>query len=52
MPYGQCPHNEKVICSNSNMKECCKRCNIYRLKLKRQRQIRRTKVKREKEKKK
>ena len=51
MPTEQCPHNPLVLCSNTVMKDSCKTCGIYKAKLKRIRQMRRTKVKREKEKK-
>ena len=51
MPTEQCPHNPFVKCSNTIMKDSCKTCGIYKAKLKRLRQMRRTKVKREREKK-
>ena len=46
MPTEQCPYSANVKCSNTVMRDCRISCGIYQSQLKRQKQIKRTKVKR------
>ena len=53
MPNEQCPHNPTVTCTTEKIsKKCCKNCWVYKNKIKKAKQMRRTRIKREKERKK